>query len=139
MLPTKGRCDVRSSGRPAISRQPKAPRLWKIGVLRKLCRPLPILPPATSAENRDPFPLRSRNSMSDVNWLAALAAAIAGFALGALWYSPIGFLHLWIRVAQIKKVPTPTPQMFVLLFVLQLVAACGFTLLLGPSPELGFA
>jgi Protein of unknown function (DUF1761) len=77
--------------------------------------------------------------MSDVNWLAALAAAIAGFALGALWYSPIGFLHLWIRVAQIKKVPTPTPQMFVLLFVLQLVAACGFTLLLGPSPQLGFA
>jgi hypothetical protein len=77
--------------------------------------------------------------MSDVNWLAALAAAIAGFVLGALWYSPIGFLHLWIRAAQIQKPPTPTPQMFVLLFVLQLVAASGLALLLGPAPELGFA
>jgi uncharacterized protein DUF1761 len=77
--------------------------------------------------------------MSDINWLAALAAAIAGFVLGALWYSPIGFLHLWIRAAQIQVPPTPTPQMFVLLFVLQLVAASGFALLLGPSPEVAFA
>jgi hypothetical protein len=77
--------------------------------------------------------------MSDVNWIAALVAAILGFALGALWYSPFGFLHLWIRAAQIQKVPTPTPQMFVLLFVLQLVAASGFALLLGPSPPPSFA
>ncbi|HET6327569.1 MAG TPA: DUF1761 domain-containing protein [Planctomycetaceae bacterium] len=77
--------------------------------------------------------------MSDVNWLAALAAAISGFALGAVWYSPVGFLHLWMQSAQIQKPPIPTPQMFVLLFVLQLVAASGFALLLGPSPALAFA
>jgi len=77
--------------------------------------------------------------MSGINWVAALGAAIAGFVLGAIWYSPIGFLHLWIRAAQIEKPPTPTPQMFVLLFVVQLVAASGFALLLGPAPELTFA
>jgi dipeptide/tripeptide permease len=77
--------------------------------------------------------------MSDINWLAALAAAIVGYLLGLLWYSPIGFLHLWIRAAQIQRPPTPTPQMFVLLFVLQLVAASGFALLLGPNPELSDA
>jgi Protein of unknown function (DUF1761) len=77
--------------------------------------------------------------MHDVNWLAALAAALVGFVLGAVWYSPIGFLHWWIRAAQIEKPPIPAPPMFVLLFVLQLVAASGFTLLLGPRPELGFA
>jgi len=74
-----------------------------------------------------------------INWLAALGAAIAGFVLGVLWYSPIGFLHVWIRVAQIRRPPTPTPQMFVLLFVLQLVAASGFALLLGPEPDLTVA
>jgi hypothetical protein len=77
--------------------------------------------------------------MSSINLVAAVAAAIAGFVLGAVWYSPIGFLHLWIRAAQIEKPPTPTPQMFVLLFVLQLVAALGFALLLGPAPNLTFA
>ncbi len=77
--------------------------------------------------------------MTGINLVAALAAAIAGFFLGALWYSPIGFLHVWMRVAQIQKPPTPTPQMFVLLFVLQLVAASGFALLLGPAPELTLA
>jgi hypothetical protein len=74
-----------------------------------------------------------------INWLAALAAAIVGFVLGAIWYSPIGFLHAWMKTAQIQKPPTPTPQMFVLLFVLQLVAASGFALLLGPAPDLNSA
>jgi hypothetical protein len=68
--------------------------------------------------------------MSGINWEAALVAALAGYALGLLWYSPWGFLHVWIRAAQIQKPPTPTPQMFLLLFVLQLVAASGFALLL---------
>jgi hypothetical protein len=77
--------------------------------------------------------------MSDINFVAALAAAIVGYLLGLLWYSPWGFLHLWIRAAQIQRPPTPTPQMFVLLFVLQLVAASGFALLLGPNPELSDA
>jgi Protein of unknown function (DUF1761) len=77
--------------------------------------------------------------MQGINLLAALVAAIAGFALGAIWYSPIGFLHAWMRTAQIEKPPTPTPQMFVLLFVLQLVAASGFALLLGPAPEMAVA
>jgi Protein of unknown function (DUF1761) len=77
--------------------------------------------------------------MTGINILAALAAAIAGFVLGAVWYSPFGFLHIWMRTAQIQKPPTPTPQMFVVLFVIQLVAASGFALLLGPAPEMAFA
>jgi hypothetical protein len=77
--------------------------------------------------------------MSGINWVAALVAALAGYALGLLWYSPWGFLHVWIRAAQIQRPPTPTPQMFLLLFVLQLVAASGFALLLGAAPDPGFA
>ena len=32
----------------------------------------------------------------DVNWLAILVAAIAAFAIGALWYSPVLFARQWM-------------------------------------------
>jgi hypothetical protein len=32
-----------------------------------------------------------------VNWLAVIAAALASFVLGALWYSPVVFGRTWMR------------------------------------------
>lgn len=32
----------------------------------------------------------------DLNWLAIFVAAVAGFALGALWYSPLLFAKPWM-------------------------------------------
>ena len=32
----------------------------------------------------------------DINILAVLVAAVATFALGALWYSPLGFAKQWV-------------------------------------------
>jgi hypothetical protein len=32
-----------------------------------------------------------------VNWLAAIAAALASFVLGGLWYSPVVFGRTWMR------------------------------------------
>jgi hypothetical protein len=34
---------------------------------------------------------------SDVDWVAALVAAVVAFALGALWYSPLLFARPWMR------------------------------------------
>jgi hypothetical protein len=31
----------------------------------------------------------------EISWLAVLVAAIVKFAIGALWYSPVGFLKQW--------------------------------------------
>lgn len=39
----------------------------------------------------------------EVNWLAVLAAAAAGFLLGGLWFSPVMFADKW--VAAIGKTP----------------------------------
>lgn len=33
--------------------------------------------------------------MPDINWLAALIAAVAAFAAGSLWYSPLLFSKMW--------------------------------------------
>jgi hypothetical protein len=32
----------------------------------------------------------------DVNWLAIIVAAVAAFAIGALWYSPVLFARQWM-------------------------------------------
>jgi hypothetical protein len=44
-----------------------------------------------------PYP-DARGSMSemDVNWLAIIVAAVAAFAIGALWYSPVLFARQWM-------------------------------------------
>ena len=37
------------------------------------------------------------NSLTNLNWLAVVIAALAGYFPGALWYSKIGFLRPWAR------------------------------------------
>ena len=34
-----------------------------------------------------------------LNWWAILAAVVANFAIGGLWYSPALFVHPWMRMA----------------------------------------
>ena len=42
----------------------------------------------------------------DVNWLAVLAATVARFAIGGLWYSPFAFAPAWMRMVGV------TPEAF---------------------------
>lgn len=37
------------------------------------------------------------SALSDLNWLAVVVAAMAGYFPGAIWYSKIGFLRPWAR------------------------------------------
>lgn len=37
--------------------------------------------------------------MHDIHWLAVLAAATATMVLGALWYSPLLFGKLWVKLS----------------------------------------
>lgn len=39
----------------------------------------------------------SFDTLSDLNWLAVIVAAVAYFALGALWYAPPVFGNTWMR------------------------------------------
>lgn len=37
------------------------------------------------------------HNLSQLNWIAVIVAALAGYLPGAIWYSPIGFLRPWAR------------------------------------------
>jgi len=77
--------------------------------------------------------------MPEVNYLAVLAAAVATFALGGLWYSPALFGKVWQREAGVneeKMQSANMPLIFGLTFVLALIAAWVFALFLGPRPPM---
>ena len=77
--------------------------------------------------------------MPDVNYLAVIAAAIATFVLGGLWYSPALFGKAWQREAGVtedKMKSANMPLIFGLTFVLALIAAWVFALFLGPRPPM---
>ena len=77
--------------------------------------------------------------MPEVNYLAVLAAAVATFALGGLWYSPALFGKAWQREAGVTEEKMKSANMtliFGLTFVLALIAAWVFALFLGPRPPM---
>ncbi len=57
-----------------------------------------------------------------VNLLSALAAAVAAFVFGALWYSVLG--KQWMRAARLTEEQTkPSPGLLVITFICQLMMA----------------
>ena len=77
--------------------------------------------------------------MPEVNYLAVIAAAIATFVLGGLWYSPALFGKVWQREAGVTEEKMNSANMaliFGLTFVLSLIAAWVFALFLGPRPPM---
>lgn len=76
----------------------------------------------------------------DVNWLAVIAAAASAFLLGGIWYGPL-FRQAWCREAGIDPASAPShpARVFGGAFVLSLLAAFAFAVLLGPEPSLPLA
>ncbi len=77
--------------------------------------------------------------MPEFNVLAVLAAAVATFVLGGLWYSPALFGKAWQREAGVTDEQMRTSnkaRVFGLAFILSLVAAVVFALFLGPRPPM---
>lgn len=77
--------------------------------------------------------------MPEVNYIAVLLAALSGFVLGGLWYSPVLFANAWVKEAgmteeQLKNVnPAKT---YGIAFVLCFLAAYVFAFFLGPDAGL---
>lgn len=63
--------------------------------------------------------------LGDVNYLAALVAAVAYFAWGAVWYAPPVLGNVWQRSAgvEIPEGTTPSPIFFIGTLVAYFVAA----------------
>jgi hypothetical protein len=77
--------------------------------------------------------------MPEVNWMAVVAAAVAGFAVGGLWYSPLLFSRAWQREVKLSDEDLKNANMGVIFggtFVLSLIASAVFAMFLGPHPSL---
>jgi len=77
--------------------------------------------------------------MPEVNWIAIVIAAVASFALGGLWYSPVLFGKAWQREAGLTHEQVQSGnfvKIFGLSLVLSLLAAWNFANFLGPRPSL---
>lgn len=78
--------------------------------------------------------------MPQVNWLAVLAAALASFLLGGLWYSAL-FAKAWqalVGMDDAKMRGGNKALIFGGAFVLAFVAAAVFAMFLGPKASLPF-
>jgi hypothetical protein len=79
--------------------------------------------------------------MPVVNYWAVLAAAIAGFVIGGLWYSPLLFGKAWQREVGLSDDELARGNMARIFggsFVLSLLAAWMFAIFLGPRPPMAF-
>lgn len=77
--------------------------------------------------------------MPEFNLYAVITAAIASFALGGLWYSPLLFARAWQREAGVSDEQLKNANMgliFGTTLVLCLIASFVFALFLGPRPPL---
>lgn len=77
--------------------------------------------------------------MPEINYMAVVAAAVASFVLGGIWYSPLLFARAWQREAGVTEEQLKNANMGVIFgatFVLCLVASFVFGMFLGPRPSL---
>jgi hypothetical protein len=71
--------------------------------------------------------------MHSIDFVAALVAALSGFVIGGLWYGPL-FRNPWMRHSGMtfeKGKQQNLPLVFGGAYVLNLVAACGLSMLMG--------
>ncbi|MGD9814123.1 MAG: DUF1761 domain-containing protein [Hyphomonadaceae bacterium] len=72
--------------------------------------------------------------MPDINWLAVIAAAASSFVLGGVWYGVLG--DAWLKAAGLTKEQAMAGNKALIFggsFVLALISAATFAILLGPD------
>jgi len=77
--------------------------------------------------------------MPEVNYFAIVAAALAAFVLGGLWYSPVLFGRAWQREVGLSDEELKRGNMariFGTSLILSLIASWVFALFLGPRPPM---
>jgi Protein of unknown function (DUF1761) len=72
----------------------------------------------------------------DVNWLAIIVAAVAAFAIGALWYSPVLFGRQWMAAhghtpERLAAMQSSMGKTYAFSFITYLIMAMVIALLMG--------
>ncbi len=82
-----------------------------------------------------------QTAFQNLNWLAIIVAAISAFALGAIWYSPLMFVRIWMKETGITQESAKEANMakvFGLSFLLSLIASLFLALFIGVNAGGGF-
>jgi hypothetical protein len=82
-----------------------------------------------------------QTAFQDLNWLAIIVAAVSAFGLGAIWYSPLMFVRLWMKEAGITKESAKDSKIikiFGLAFLLSLLASFFLAMFIGADAGGGF-
>jgi uncharacterized protein YneF (UPF0154 family) len=71
-----------------------------------------------------------------INYLAVVVSAVAAFALGGLWYSPLLFAKQWVKAhgfteERIKEMQTSAGKAYAVSIVCQLLIALAIAVLVG--------
>lgn len=80
--------------------------------------------------------------MVEINYFAVIAAAVAAFVLGGIWYAPFLFGKPWMEATGITEERAKQANMakvFGVSFIWSLLGAFVFAMFLGPAPAFGFA
>lgn len=71
-----------------------------------------------------------------INWISVLVAALAAFAIGGLWYSPLLFSKIWQRELKLSDDEIKSANMALIFgttFILNVVGAVFLDMLIGPE------
>jgi hypothetical protein len=70
--------------------------------------------------------------LSDLNWLAVIAATVAYFAVGGIWFTPLMFGNAWMRASGIEMPAEgqgPGPAIYLSPLVSNLIATVATAML----------
>jgi hypothetical protein len=81
-------------------------------------------------------------TMPAIDWMPTIVATVSAFILGGLWYSPLLFAKAWQRETGLSDEQLNAAnkgKIFGFSFVLCLLAAIAFSMVIGPDPGFGMA
>lgn len=68
--------------------------------------------------------------ITSLNWLSIIVATVVYFVLGALWYSPVLFGNIWMKLRNLDKetMEQPNPIIYLYSFILQFIGVISLAL-----------
>ncbi|MDZ7720474.1 MAG: DUF1761 domain-containing protein [Balneolaceae bacterium] len=79
--------------------------------------------------------------LTSLNWITVIVATVVYFALGALWYSPVFFGNIWMKLRNLdpETMEQPNPIIYLYSFILQFIGVVSLALFITALGVVGAA
>ncbi len=81
------------------------------------------------------------SAFAQVNWLSVIVSALAAFAIGGLWYSPVMFGNVWQKLIKLSDEEIKKANMLLIFgstFILNIIGAFVLDMFIGPQATMWF-